>query len=75
MGGDADFGGEASESGCGQRLGLSVRPVVGGGNVLGSKLTVADALTEEVGAEVDVFAGVEGGGVLGLCEGGFIVNA
>ena len=46
VGGDADFGGEASESGCGQRLGLSVRPVVGGGDVLGSELTVADAFTE-----------------------------
>ena len=58
MGGDADFGGKASESGCGQRLGLSVRPVVGGGDVLGEELTVADALAEGMGADVDVLASI-----------------
>ena len=64
MGGDADFGDKASERGSGQGLGLSVRPVVGGGDVLGDDLTVAHTFTEVVGADVDVFAGVERGGVL-----------
>ena len=43
---------------------MPVSPVVGGGDVLGDDLTVAHTLAEVVGADVDVFAGVERGGVL-----------
>ena len=75
MGGDADFGGKASECRSGQGFGLSVGPVLGGGDVLREELTVADAFTQVVGADVDVLACVKGSGVLCLCKCRFIVNA
>ena len=38
------------------------RPVLGGGDVFWEELTVADAFTQVVGADVDVLACVEGSG-------------
>ena len=63
VGGDADFGGKASECRSGQGFGLSVGPVLGGGDVLREELTVADAFTQVVGADVDVLACVKGSGL------------
>ena len=66
MGADADFAGKAVESGESERLGLPVGPVVGSGDVDGNDVVVAYALAQEVGTEVDVFAGaVEAGRVAG----------
>ena len=75
MGGDADFGGKASECRSGQGFGLPVGPVLGGGDVLREELTVADAFTQVVGADVDVLACVKGSGVLCLRQCRFVVNA
>ena len=71
----AEFGAEAGEGGRGKGLGLPVAPVVVGGDELGLKNAVADALTEKVGADVDVLAGVLEGGVFSLCQGAFVVDA
>ena len=74
MGADADFAGEAVERRESERLGLSVGPVVGSGDVDGNDVMVAYAFAQEVSAKVDVFAGVEAGRVAGLGKRAFVVD-
>ena len=74
VGADADFAGEAVERGEGERLGLSVGPVVGSGDVDGNDVMVAYSFAQEVSAKVDVFAGVEAGRVAGLGKRAFVVD-
>ena len=73
MGADADFAGEAVERRESERLGLSVGPVVGSGDVDGTDVVVAYALAQEVGAKVDVLTGVEAGRVAGLGKRALVV--